>query len=169
MRYEKIVHQNVRPDGTLPEGGAIETRPIIRMSTGEGCGLIGCHCSDGYWISIGSGRRPDGTVEIVRVVFKDRAEIHEFLETHAAGTPTKELPDQFTIEVKADFLNDAYQKIGKSLEGRGYPIETEFMISDPKRCGPGEWSASVEIAHFPEPDESGPSEEIVSLPTGVLR
>lgn len=82
MKIEKFEHKGVGPDGKVESGGAVLTKPFIRMSIGEGCGLNGCHCSDGYWISIGLARTKDGVVEGVIVRFDSAKEIKTFLETH---------------------------------------------------------------------------------------
>lgn len=82
MQVEKFIHKGVGPDGKVNSGGAVLTKPFIRMSMGEGCGLRGCHCSDGYWISIGLARTEDGVVEGVIVRFENAEEMKAFLETH---------------------------------------------------------------------------------------
>lgn len=82
MKITKFVHEGVARDGKCKGGGAVITEPLIRMSTGEGCGLDNCHCSDGWWISIGLPRTLDGKVEGVIVHFDDQVEYDEFMERH---------------------------------------------------------------------------------------
>jgi len=76
MKIEKFIHKNVKSDGT------VITKPMIRMSAGEGCGVKDCHCSDGYWISIGSGRTLEGIIEGIIVRFDDKKEFERFMKTH---------------------------------------------------------------------------------------
>lgn len=81
MRIEKFVHRKVRQDGTfVNERGAVETRAMIRMSSGEGCDLEDCHCSDGYWISIGLPRTSGGIIEGIKVKFDDKKEFDKFMK-----------------------------------------------------------------------------------------
>ena len=84
MRIEKYVYEHVNENGTFPnpEEGAVETRGVVRMSTGEGCSLEHCHCSDGHWITIGLPRTPEGVVEVMTVYFDDGAEMDAFLHYH---------------------------------------------------------------------------------------
>lgn len=35
---------------------AQEQKPFVRIGYGQGCGLEGCHCSDGYWVSVSDGK-----------------------------------------------------------------------------------------------------------------
>lgn len=74
MRIEKWKH-------VVDGHGSIYTDPMIRMSRGEGCGLQGCHCSDGYWIMISKGRI-DNVVEGLTCFFADQEEMHKFLVSH---------------------------------------------------------------------------------------
>lgn len=60
------------------DAGRQTGEPFIRMSTGEGCGLPHCHCSDGYWISMS-----DGKVGL-RVTFETKERMDEFLKAHEA-------------------------------------------------------------------------------------
>lgn len=82
MKVELIEYKNVGPDGELPSGGAIEVKPIISMSSGEGCGFLGCNCSDGFWVTIGEGKRADGTVRFMKVTFTDKKEYNKFMKAH---------------------------------------------------------------------------------------
>ena len=51
-------------------------KPIIRMSSGEGCGFNNCHCSDGYWISISDGETG------IRCMFDNKTEYDKFIDLH---------------------------------------------------------------------------------------
>ncbi len=51
--------------------GNVRTEPHVAMSKGEGCGNPGCHCSDGYWVSISAGRDEGGTVRGITLWFDD--------------------------------------------------------------------------------------------------
>ena len=82
MKVRTTEYTHVEPDGHLAEGGSIEVKPLIRMSRGEGCGLKGCDCSDGYWISVSAGRTSDGVVKSMMVEFKNKAEFDKFMRTH---------------------------------------------------------------------------------------
>jgi len=33
----------------------LNTIPFVRSSRGEGCGLAGCECSPGFWLSVSNG------------------------------------------------------------------------------------------------------------------
>jgi len=76
MKIKKIFHQNVNIDGTLPQGGAVITRGVIRMSKGESFE------ESGYWISSVLPRTKDGTVEGILVIFESKNEMNEFFTTH---------------------------------------------------------------------------------------
>lgn len=60
-----------------------ETRPNIKMSTGQGCGLKGCHCSDGYWISTSNGKTG------ILFTFESKREMQRFFKTHKMTCRTK--------------------------------------------------------------------------------
>lgn len=79
MTTKKIIHENVLQDGTFSDkSGAIETKGWLRTGRGEGCGLPGCHCSDGYYVSIGMPLK-DGKVEGIITYFKSKKEMDKFL------------------------------------------------------------------------------------------
>ena len=87
MQIKKIVYENVLPNGTFKDDlehvkGSVETKGLLRMSTGEGCGLTGCHCSDGYWMTIGLPITIEGKVEVIRVIFSDKTEMDAFFKFH---------------------------------------------------------------------------------------
>jgi|GEM_PF-2633024 len=96
MTIKKTVYENVKRDGTL-EGrdGAIVTEGIIRMSNGiNGCGLEKCHCSDGHWIMIGTGRDSYGRVEVLLATFDDAKEMQDFFKFHETISYNEVLLDQ---------------------------------------------------------------------------
>ena len=78
----KFKHENVNKDGTFSDGkaGAVEVYPSVRMSQEDegGCGLNGCHCSDGHWIMISTGRDSYGTVEGMTVHFESKEYMDRF-------------------------------------------------------------------------------------------
>jgi len=79
MKIESIDYEGVRKDGLFEkEAGSVCTKGLIRMGAGQGCGLKGCRCSPGYWITIMLPRTPKGGVHGVRVVFKDKREFDRF-------------------------------------------------------------------------------------------
>ena len=81
MYIKKFRHANVLADGRIIGGGSVETKGSIRMSSENGgCGLSGCHCSDGHWIMIASPRTDDGVVEGMTVKFDNYDEFKTFLE-----------------------------------------------------------------------------------------
>lgn len=69
----------INEDGTVISGGAVGTEEFFRMSRGEGCGTPGCHCSDGYWISMGT-KVMDGKRKIMKVKFDSLAEMNKFVD-----------------------------------------------------------------------------------------
>ena len=73
-------HEEVKADGTFEnKKGAVGTEGGIIMSmTGGGCDIVGCHCSDGHWITIIKPRTEEGTVEGLTVNFEDKAEMEVF-------------------------------------------------------------------------------------------
>ena len=79
MKIEKFVTLGVNELGIVAGGGAVETKPFLRIGDGTGCGLPDCHCSDGYWLSIGLGRIGD-KVEGIKVTFKNKAEYNSFFK-----------------------------------------------------------------------------------------
>lgn len=81
MKIEKIIHDQVQPDGTFSSlGGAIETKGKIVMSQADGgCDLDNCKCSEGHWITIVLPRTKGGVVEGVKVKFDNKAEMDKFL------------------------------------------------------------------------------------------
>jgi len=80
MKIETFEH-NTNKDGTIKGKGrgAVITEGAIRIYKGHGCGLKGCHCSDGYGISIIAPRDKKGKVKGVKVSFKNLKEMKENL------------------------------------------------------------------------------------------
>jgi len=65
MDISKRTTCGVREDGTI-EGrpGSVTVEGGIRMAYREGgCGLIGCNCSPGFWISRSTPRNEKGEIE----------------------------------------------------------------------------------------------------------
>jgi hypothetical protein len=91
MKFEKYRYENVEPDGILTkrfkyraiqreEQGEVLTKGGIFCGVGKGCGLSGCHCSDGYSISITLPRTEEGIVEGILVKFDSREEMLNVLK-----------------------------------------------------------------------------------------
>jgi hypothetical protein len=81
MKIEKWKYDNVNADGTFKnDTGSVVVEPMIRISTGEGCGLPDCKCSPGCWVSIGFGRK-NGRVEGI-TVHLTLAEMSKLLTDH---------------------------------------------------------------------------------------
>lgn len=84
MKFSKIVHKNVKEDGTfIDRPGAVDTNGGIVIINGN-CGTSGCHCSDGYFISIFMPRTEDGIVEGIKIQFSSRKEMINHLEENIA-------------------------------------------------------------------------------------
>lgn len=75
MEITKFVHEGVSKTGICKTGGAVITGGDVIILRGQGCGLKGCHCSDGYSLSIILPRTSEGIVEGIRVKFKNRQEM----------------------------------------------------------------------------------------------
>lgn len=87
MKLRKIIHKNVLTDGTFSnKRGAIVTTGTIRMGRGEGCGLRGCNCSPGYYVTILMPLK-NGIVEGVNATFEGEREMNDFLELHTINNP----------------------------------------------------------------------------------
>ena len=82
MKLTKLIHKNVLPNGTFSDkSGAVITTGSVRMGKGEGCSLDGCHCSDGYYITILMPLK-NGKVEGMKVEFENKKEMNVFLKNH---------------------------------------------------------------------------------------
>ena len=82
MKITKFKHEGVLPDGTFKnKTGAVNTIGGAIMSAGEGCGLEGCHCSDGYWITISMPLK-DEIVEGISIHFEYKEEFDLFMDNH---------------------------------------------------------------------------------------
>lgn len=80
MEFKKFKHKGVLIDGSFKkEKGSVETKGCVRIFRGEGCGLEGCHCSDGYSISICMPRTEKGIVEGMNVRFANKKEMERFI------------------------------------------------------------------------------------------
>jgi hypothetical protein len=81
MKISKIKHTGVNPDGTFKDQlGAVHTTEKLIVGKGKGCGLKGCHCSDGYWITIMTNRTENGVVEGLQVKFDNKEEYQKYLK-----------------------------------------------------------------------------------------
>jgi len=75
-------HDHVKADGTFEDGelGAVHTEGNISISHPDGgCGMPGCECSPGHWISVALPRTEDGVVRGVTFKFNSREELEEYL------------------------------------------------------------------------------------------
>lgn len=81
MKFEKIVHESVNPDGAFQDQpGAVKTEGSVIMSQEDGgCDVKGCKCSEGHWLSVFMPRTKDGIVEGVKVTFDNWGEMQLFL------------------------------------------------------------------------------------------
>ena len=52
----------------------LNEEPFLKIGRSEGCGATGCHCSDGYWVSVS-----DGKVGLL-VNFGDKEEFESYLK-----------------------------------------------------------------------------------------
>ena len=86
MKIEKWKYDNVRDNGDCIDDdgniiGNVHVNKIISMSPDSGgCGLKGCHCSDGHWLMIGFGLH-DNQVSGLTVYFDNWGEMQLFLST----------------------------------------------------------------------------------------
>lgn len=82
MKIETFKHTNVLPNGTFKtKKGGVETEGrISRSAKNGGCGMKGCHCSDGHWITIIKPRTKKGVVEGIKVKFDNKLEMEAFLD-----------------------------------------------------------------------------------------
>jgi hypothetical protein len=83
MEIKEFEHKGVSKDGIIEGGGAVRTKAWVGMGYGEGCGLEGCNCSNGYWITIASPRTKEGTVKGMQIKFTDKKEMDKFLKTRS--------------------------------------------------------------------------------------
>jgi len=77
MKITKFIHKNVSKDGKVESGGAVYTDGRIIIVNGS-CNLPNCHCSDGFSLSIAMPLK-NGTVEGIKVKFKDKKEMKKIL------------------------------------------------------------------------------------------
>ena len=79
MKFEEFIHKGVAPNGSIKRGGAVRTKGAIIIGLGKGCGLSGCHCSDGFYISLVMPRNKKGEVRGIKVKFEDVKEIERIM------------------------------------------------------------------------------------------
>lgn len=113
MKIEKFIESHVKEDGTFDDKpGAICTGGSIRMSTGEGCGVPGCHCSDGFWISIILPKTEEGVVEDIKATFDTKKELTEFLRTTHQIDLKIESDEPLTVDIDS---GNVYNESGKRM------------------------------------------------------
>jgi hypothetical protein len=83
MKTTTFRHENVLSDGTFSnKSGAVVTTASVTMSYNNesgGCGLSGCNCSPGHWLSIVKARTDDGIVEGFTIHFDNKNEMDEHI------------------------------------------------------------------------------------------
>jgi hypothetical protein len=78
MRVELWQYQDVSPDGIVPSGGSVVTFPRFHSSReNEYDTPSSRQCGD--WVSVSTGRLPDGTVTGVTLYFGSRDEMQDFI------------------------------------------------------------------------------------------
>jgi len=82
MKITHWKHENVSLNGKVKNGGAVKTDVGIDFSTPDGnCGMDGCHCSDGHWMSICFGyNKKEKSVSGITINFGSRLELEETLD-----------------------------------------------------------------------------------------
>ena len=73
-------HEDVKPDGTFgdPALGSVEKFPMWRSSR-EPYSRTPSLEADGHWVSVSTGRLPDGTVTGITVYFESIEELESFV------------------------------------------------------------------------------------------
>lgn len=70
---EVILYKNLNPDGSFSDGrGAVVTEPIIRWNWSS---------EDDPYVTITSGRMPDGTMTVVRLGAESKVALRDLLST----------------------------------------------------------------------------------------
>jgi hypothetical protein len=89
MRIESYEHRDVKSDGTFEhELGAVYADGGINVSSPDGgCGMDGCNCSPGHYISVSLPRTKDGIVRGVTFRFKSREELLHYLGVDEVMSP----------------------------------------------------------------------------------
>lgn len=79
MKIIDITHKikNIKT-GECINGGAVETGKNVKV--GCGCGLPGCHCSDGFWLCINRGIDKNNKVKVTSVRFDNKKEFLDCLK-----------------------------------------------------------------------------------------
>lgn len=82
IKITEIKHQGLCEDGTFKNGsgGAVTVTGAIVMSENNGCGLGGCNCSPGFWLSVFLPRTRAGTVRGYLVGFGHGQEMRNFMK-----------------------------------------------------------------------------------------
>lgn len=89
MKVTPFVTRNVAADGKVKSGGSVHIDGAVILSHEEGgCGLKGCMCSPGYWLTITAPRSKGGEVRGLKVIFDSKAEMLRFFkEKELVGKP----------------------------------------------------------------------------------
>jgi hypothetical protein len=74
------LHKGVNANGTFKkEKGAVITEGCLRIFRGQGCGMDGCNCSDGYSILLLLPRDKKGNVRGINIVFDNIKELDAYM------------------------------------------------------------------------------------------
>lgn len=97
MLIEYWSYDSVNADGTFgmppdPSQGAVEVSSGLRTSGGHHANTPSTQV-DGMWMSVSTGRLPDGTMHGVTIYFADEAEMSEFEQTRKHGHDHRTPPD----------------------------------------------------------------------------
>ena len=79
MNIEKWKYSNVKSDGTLAQGGSVDTDFVVKNSMNNGCILNDCKCRKCFWISINLGRQGNCCVYGLTYYFKTKQEQSNFI------------------------------------------------------------------------------------------
>ena len=88
MRVEYWMYQGVKPDGRFendPEHreGAVNPNPRMDTSGGHHAQTASTE-RDGLWLSVSTGRLPDGTMHGITIYFSNESEMRDFEQNRSA-------------------------------------------------------------------------------------
>lgn len=88
MRVEYWTYSGVNADGTIgnpprPEEGSVRTKPELATSGKQWRQTPSTEAS-GLWMSISTGRLPDGTIHGITLFFSCEEEMRDFEQTRTA-------------------------------------------------------------------------------------